>query len=106
MTSLNSPLYDPKTKSSVSSTIVSFLSAGVPNEKIIMGIAFYAPTWTLQSKRDNKIGSRTIGTGNLTEVKIFPVFFFNFINLIKEIKFFFKSIKLNQTLSRFLKSVN
>ncbi|CAI9264855.1 unnamed protein product [Lactuca saligna] len=62
-TGLGSALYDPNTNLSTDFGIGSWIQAGVPSEKIVLGMPLYGPTWSLQDRNDNIIGAPTIGTG-------------------------------------------
>ncbi|KAJ9546496.1 hypothetical protein OSB04_019039 [Centaurea solstitialis] len=62
-TGSHSALYDPLTNLSTDFGIGSWIRAGVPPEKIVMGLAAYGPTWSLQNPKANAIGSATTGTG-------------------------------------------
>ncbi|CAH1454417.1 unnamed protein product [Lactuca virosa] len=62
-TGLGSALYDPNTNLSTNFGIGSWIQAGVPSEKIVLGMPLYGPTWSLQDRNDNIIGAPTTGTG-------------------------------------------
>lgn len=62
-TGLHSALYDPNTDLSTDFGIGSWIQAGVPPKKIVMGLPLYGPTWSLQNPNINDIGAPTTGTG-------------------------------------------
>ncbi|KAI3730032.1 hypothetical protein L6452_18708 [Arctium lappa] len=62
-TGLHSALHDPYTNLSTDFGIGSWIRAGVPPKKIVMGLAAYGPTWSLQNPNANAIGAATTGTG-------------------------------------------
>ena len=63
VTGLHSAPYDPKGNVSTSYGIGSWIQAGVPPQKIVMGLPLYGQTWTLQDPRLNGIGAPTVGMG-------------------------------------------
>ncbi|KAK1407908.1 hypothetical protein QVD17_39535 [Tagetes erecta] len=62
-TGLHSALYDPYTTLSTDFGIGSWIQAGVPPEKIVMGLPLYGPTWSLENPENNTVGAPTTGTG-------------------------------------------
>lgn len=60
MTGANAPLY-PTTNGdqtlSVSWTVDYYISKGMPSEKIVLGLASYGRSWTLNSASSNGMGS-------------------------------------------------
>lgn len=47
---------DNQTTSSADQSIRDFLAAGVPPEKLVMGIAFYGKAWVAESNKNNGLG--------------------------------------------------
>lgn len=39
------------------------MSLGMPADKIMMGISFVAPTWTLRNRTQTNMGAQTTGAG-------------------------------------------
>ena len=64
VTGLNSALYDPKKYVSTSYGIRSWIQAGVPPQKLVMGLPLYGRTWKLQDPSINGIGAPTVGVGS------------------------------------------
>lgn len=64
VTGLNSALYDPKRNVSTSYGIRSWIQAGVPPQKLVMGLPLYGRTWKLQDPSINGIGAPTVGVGS------------------------------------------
>ncbi|KAL4579312.1 hypothetical protein LXL04_015453 [Taraxacum kok-saghyz] len=62
-TGLHSALYDPNTNLSTDFGIGSWIRAGMPPNKIVMGLPLYGPTWSLADPNVNTVGAQTIGTG-------------------------------------------
>ncbi|XP_071704103.1 class V chitinase CHIT5a-like [Rutidosis leptorrhynchoides] len=62
-TGLNSALYDPNTDLSTDFGIGSWIHAGVPTKKIVLGLPLYGPTWSLKDPNVNTIGAPTTSAG-------------------------------------------
>ncbi|KAI3506086.1 hypothetical protein L1887_28442 [Cichorium endivia] len=62
-TGLHTALYDPNTDLSIDFGIRTWIRAGVPTQKIVMGLPLYGRTWSLADPQVNTVGARTIGTG-------------------------------------------
>ncbi|KAI6681290.1 hypothetical protein NL676_035171 [Syzygium grande] len=58
-----SALYDSKSNISTSYGISSWIRAGVPPRKLVMGLPLYGRTWTLQNPNVNEVGAPAVGTG-------------------------------------------
>ncbi|KAK3018528.1 hypothetical protein RJ639_005094 [Escallonia herrerae] len=56
-------LYDPKSNTSTSFGIESWIQVNVPPEKIVMGMPLYGKTWTLQDPNVNGVGAPAVGAG-------------------------------------------
>lgn len=54
-------LYDPTGNLSTSYGIVSWIRAGVPAEKLVMGMPLYGKTWKLKDPSVNSIGALAVG---------------------------------------------
>nr|XP_043608267.1 class V chitinase CHIT5-like [Erigeron canadensis] len=63
VTGLHSALYDPNSNINTDFGIRSWIQAGVPSDKILLGLPLYGPTWTLQDPNNNGVGAPTTGTG-------------------------------------------
>jgi|UniRef100_A0A2N9F8C6 chitinase len=64
-TGVHSALYDPNINSTLSTYygIGSWIQAGVPPNKLVMGLPLYGRTWMLQNPDVNGIGAPAIGVG-------------------------------------------
>ncbi|KAF3446217.1 hypothetical protein FNV43_RR11396 [Rhamnella rubrinervis] len=62
-TGAHSALYDPKSNISTSFGIGSWIQAGVPPEKIVLGLPLYGKTWKLRDPNVNGIGALAVGVG-------------------------------------------
>lgn len=62
-TGAHSALYDPNSNISTSYGIGSWIEAGVPPRKIVMGLPLYGKTWKLQDPNVNGIGAPALGVG-------------------------------------------
>ncbi|XP_022731617.1 chitinase-like protein 3 [Durio zibethinus] len=62
-TGIHSALYDPNGTISSSYGIGSWIRAGVPPKKLVMGLASYGHTWKLKDPNINGIGAPAIGVG-------------------------------------------
>lgn len=58
----NTPLYDWKNVN-INDCISYWISRGAPDYKLLLGLAFYGQTFTLQSTGNHYIGDKTIGKG-------------------------------------------
>nr|WP_249316709.1 glycosyl hydrolase family 18 protein [Bacillus sp. FJAT-50079] len=68
---LNAPLYDDNGKTwSVDKAVQAYLDAGVPKEKLIMGVPFYGYTYDVQSNENNGLRQKYIGSGSVTYNRI------------------------------------
>lgn len=63
VTGEHSALYDPNSNTSTSFGIQSWIQAGIPPEKIVMGLPLYGHTWTLQDPNENGVGAPAVGAG-------------------------------------------
>ncbi|KAJ7966243.1 chitinase-3-like protein 1 [Quillaja saponaria] len=62
-TGVNAALYDPKSNISTNYGIRSWIQAGVPPEKLVMGLPLYGRTWKLKDPNVNGIGAPAVGVG-------------------------------------------
>ncbi|XVE71246.1 hypothetical protein DITRI_Ditri10aG0135300 [Diplodiscus trichospermus] len=62
-TGMHSALFDPHSNTSSSYGIGSWIRAGVPPQKLVMGLASYGHTWKLQDPSVNGIGAPANGVG-------------------------------------------
>ncbi|GJN13051.1 hypothetical protein PR202_ga31384 [Eleusine coracana subsp. coracana] len=62
-TTADAPLYDKSSHFSVSYGVISWLDAGVPPCKLVMGIPLYGRSWFLKNKAKNGLGSPTAAAG-------------------------------------------
>jgi chitinase len=63
VTTVDAPLYDTASHFSVSYGVISWLDAGVPPCKLVMGIPLFGRSWFLRNKARNGIGSPTAAAG-------------------------------------------
>jgi chitinase len=63
VTTVDAPLYDTTSHFSVSYGVISWLDAGVPPCKLVMGIPLFGRSWFLRNKARNGIGSPTAAAG-------------------------------------------
>lgn len=56
-------LYDPKSNVSTSYGLTSWVKAGIPPEKVVMGLPLYGRTWQLKDPADHGIGAPAVGVG-------------------------------------------
>ena len=56
-------LYDKASNISTSYGISSWIKAGIPPKKLVMGLPLYGRTWQLKSPSENGIGAPAVGTG-------------------------------------------
>ncbi|KAI4337263.1 hypothetical protein L6164_015702 [Bauhinia variegata] len=62
-TGVNAALYDPKSNISTYYGIGSWIQAGVPPEKLVMGLPLYGRTWELRDPNVHGIGAPAVGVG-------------------------------------------
>jgi chitinase len=68
---LNAPLYDDDGKTwSVDKAIQAYIDAGVPNEKLVMGVPFYGYTYDVTSDENNGLRQKYEGSGSVTYNRI------------------------------------
>ncbi|EOY29370.1 hypothetical protein QUC31_020829 [Theobroma cacao] len=82
-TGMHSALYDPNSNISSSYGIGSWIRAGVPPQKLVMGLASYGHTWKLQDPNVNGVGAPATGVGPGDEDGFFnynAILMFNNIN--------------------------
>ncbi|KAJ7958529.1 putative Chitinase [Quillaja saponaria] len=66
-TGVNAALYDPSSNISTNYGIGSWIQAGVPPEKLVMGLPLYGRTWKLKDPYVNGVGAPTVpGNGSGT----------------------------------------
>lgn len=70
-TGLHAALYDSKSNISTSYGIRSWIQAGVPPNKLVMGLPLYGRTWTLQNPIVNWVGVPALGVGPGDGVLVF-----------------------------------
>lgn len=79
-TGAHAALYNPNSKSTVSTSygLKSWIRAGVPGEKLVMGLPLYGKSWTLKDPNLHRVGSPAVDVGpgdegvmTLTEVEKF-----------------------------------
>ncbi|TXG60796.1 hypothetical protein EZV62_012159 [Acer yangbiense] len=63
LTGAHAALYDPKSNLSTSYGLKSWLQAGVPSSKLVMGLPLYGRSWTLKDAKLHRIGSPGVGVG-------------------------------------------
>ncbi|KAG9456266.1 hypothetical protein H6P81_000774 [Aristolochia fimbriata] len=63
VTGAHAALYDPGSDISTSKGIASWVDAGVPREKIVMGLPLFGHTWKLKDPRVNGIGAPAVSVG-------------------------------------------
>ncbi|XP_026397332.1 class V chitinase-like [Papaver somniferum] len=56
-------LYDPSSQISTSAGIQAWINAGLPANKLIMGLPMYGRTWKLRDANVNGIGAPAVGVG-------------------------------------------
>ena len=56
-------LYDSKSNISTDYGIRSWIQAGVPAKKLVMGLPLYGKSWTLQDPKVNGVGAAAVGVG-------------------------------------------
>ncbi|KAK8650000.1 hypothetical protein V6N13_139651 [Hibiscus sabdariffa] len=62
-TGIHSALFDPNSSDSSSHGVGSWIRAGVPPGKLVMGLASYGHTWKLKDPNVNGIGAPAMGVG-------------------------------------------
>ncbi|XP_038702173.1 class V chitinase CHIT5b-like [Tripterygium wilfordii] len=62
-TGAHAALYDPKSNISTSYGLQSWIEAGVPASKLVMGLPLYGRTWKLKDPNINGIGAPAAGVG-------------------------------------------
>ncbi|KAF0892689.1 hypothetical protein E2562_017663 [Oryza meyeriana var. granulata] len=62
-TAFDAPLYDRASHYSASYGVVSWLDAGVPASKVVMGIPLYGRSWFLRNKANNGVGAPVVAAG-------------------------------------------
>lgn len=68
---LNAPLYDDNGRTwSVDKAVTAYLDAGVPAEKIVMGVPFYGYRYNVTSSENNGLGQPYEGSGSVTYDRI------------------------------------
>ncbi|CAI9098916.1 OLC1v1035648C1 [Oldenlandia corymbosa var. corymbosa] len=55
-------LYDPESNQNTDFGITSWISGGLPPEKIVLGLPFYGYAWTLKDPKNNGIGAPANGS--------------------------------------------
>ncbi|XP_010942288.1 class V chitinase CHIT5b [Elaeis guineensis] len=56
-------LFDPKSNVSTSYGLTSWVEAGIPPKKVVMGLPLYSHTWQLKDPADHGIGAPAVGVG-------------------------------------------
>ncbi|XP_057968238.1 nod factor hydrolase protein 1-like [Malania oleifera] len=62
-TGAHAALFDPNSNISTSYGLKSWIQAGAPREKLVMGLPLYGRTWELQNPKLNGIGAPAVGLG-------------------------------------------
>lgn len=62
-TGAHAALYDPKSNLSTSYGLKSWLRAGVPRSKLVMGLPLYGRSWKLKDPNSHAIGSQAVDVG-------------------------------------------
>ncbi|VAH47136.1 unnamed protein product [Triticum turgidum subsp. durum] len=63
VTAFDAPLYDRASHFSVSYGVVSWLDAGVPAGKVVMGLPLYGRSWFLCNKANSGVGAPVVAAG-------------------------------------------
>lgn len=62
-TAFDAPLYDRASHFSASYGVVSWIDAGVPASKVVMGLPLYARSWFLRNKANSGVGAPVVAEG-------------------------------------------
>ncbi|KAL7221764.1 hypothetical protein ACSBR1_023664 [Camellia fascicularis] len=62
-TGAQAALFDPKSNVSTSYGLQSWIKAGLPPSKLIMGLPLYGRTWQLKDPRSHGVGAPAVGVG-------------------------------------------
>ncbi|KAE9462632.1 hypothetical protein C3L33_05458, partial [Rhododendron williamsianum] len=62
-TGAHAALFDPKSNVSTSYGLQSWINAGLPRSKLVMGLPLYGRTWKLKDPKSNGIGAPGVGLG-------------------------------------------
>ncbi|KAF7153767.1 hypothetical protein RHSIM_Rhsim01G0038600 [Rhododendron simsii] len=62
-TGAHAALFDPKSNVSTSYGLQSWINAGLPRSKLVMGLPLYGRTWKLKDPKVNGIGAPGVGLG-------------------------------------------
>ncbi|KAI8570456.1 hypothetical protein RHMOL_Rhmol01G0035400 [Rhododendron molle] len=62
-TGAHAALFDPKSNVSTSYGLQSWINAGLPRSKLVMGLPLYGRTWKLKDPKVNGIGAPSVGLG-------------------------------------------
>ncbi|RLM73624.1 hypothetical protein C2845_PM15G05380 [Panicum miliaceum] len=62
-TAFDAPLYDPASHFSASYGVVSWVDAGVPAGKVVMGLPLYGRSWFLRNKANSGVGAPVVAAG-------------------------------------------
>lgn len=62
-TGAHAALFDPKSNISTSYGLQSWINAGLPRSKLVMGLPLYGRTWKLKDPKLNGIGASGVGLG-------------------------------------------
>ncbi|KAF7152957.1 hypothetical protein RHSIM_Rhsim01G0038700 [Rhododendron simsii] len=62
-TGAHAALFDPKSNLSTSYGLQSWINAGLPRSKLVMGLPLYGRTWKLMDPKVNGIGAPSVGLG-------------------------------------------
>ncbi|KAM0866283.1 hypothetical protein ACQ4PT_042713 [Festuca glaucescens] len=62
-TAFDAPLYDAASHFSASYGVVSWLDAGVPAGKVVMGLPLYGRSWFLRNKANSGLGAPVVAAG-------------------------------------------
>lgn len=63
ITGPNAALFDPNSNTNTIYGLNSWINAGLPPKKIVMGLPLYGRSWTLKDPKVNGIGAEAIGPG-------------------------------------------
>uniref|UniRef100_A0A1D1Z6E7 Acidic mammalian chitinase n=1 Tax=Anthurium amnicola TaxID=1678845 RepID=A0A1D1Z6E7_9ARAE len=62
-TGAHAALYDPGSNVSTSYGVGSWVGAGMPAEKLVMGVPLYGKSWRLKDPAEHGVGAPAVGTG-------------------------------------------